>query len=600
MKISYSLWTRFFQWSSISINIIFQFVHLLLSIYFLLTSRWYDPARTLNMHPRSKYWRCFCIFLRCHRPWKKSLKSVCDCEKWNRLTVLSFRTHKKPTDIHMTWTQTHVRSPNTRINAEHVEPSHKHGQKKKRASQKKTCFSKCFLVPCVFVCTSQNAALVKRCGSKILHLYLSLLCALFVLGVSRVRAGRVRAVLNYLCLILACLSRSLLTLLTDDLRWCLSLEWLCGGGWPQDPRPRRSGIGLLSMTARVGPEAPLLQGFEHHGRACPKWCILARSLWLSRSQRHVGGPEQWSSACQNQVMHALAFAFFFTFASFRFLRRSGLVQNRAQWRLGASWLTLSRSFFCSELRSITFGKQFSVKLLCIVKKRRTPSSWRSQQQLKTAGILTCLMPSQRASSQTASRDCAVADATQKSASLDETRASVCCNLFDLRDERRGTCVVSTARKCLRVLGVKSGAGPLLLALTFWTWGCRAHACRWLSGCVQEGLQEVQRAPFGTVGHGSECIVVGPSPGMGITSRWRRPSQRWALNVWASIWSHEPWKAHSRVRKSLSTEACCCGWDSSIGQTCVLVCLWRLRNWAMRRSAMSRRWTNLSSRRKAQL
>ena len=43
---------------------------------------------------------------------------------------------------------------------------------------------------------------------------------------------------------------------------------------------------------------------------------------------------------------------------------------------------------------------------------------------------------------------AVADASQKSASWDEARASVCCFWFDLRDERCWTCVV---RKCLRQL-----------------------------------------------------------------------------------------------------------------------------------------------------
>ena len=42
----------------------------------------------------------------------------------------------------------------------------------------------------------------------------------------------------------------------------------------------------------------------------------------------------------------------------------------------------------------------------------------------------------------------VADASQKSASWDEPRATVCCYWFDLRDER---CWTSTARRCLRQL-----------------------------------------------------------------------------------------------------------------------------------------------------
>ena len=66
---------------------------------------------------------------------------------------------------------------------------------------------------------------------------------------------------------------------------------------------------------------------------------------------------------------------------------------------------------------------------------------------------------------------AVADASQKSAFWDETRASVCFNWFDLRDQRRWTCVVRAQQEsaqCSWVRGVQAGIRPIPLAWTFWT------------------------------------------------------------------------------------------------------------------------------------
>ena len=75
---------------------------------------------------------------------------------------------------------------------------------------------------------------------------------------------------------------------------------------------------------------------------------------------------------------------------------------------------------------------------------------------------------------------AVADASQKSASWDEARASVCCYWFDLRDERCWTCTARAQQESARgsrFRGVKSGTRPLLSAWTLSTSGCRAHTCR---------------------------------------------------------------------------------------------------------------------------
>ena len=66
---------------------------------------------------------------------------------------------------------------------------------------------------------------------------------------------------------------------------------------------------------------------------------------------------------------------------------------------------------------------------------------------------------------------AVADASQKSASWDEARASVCCYWFDLRDERCWTCVVRAQQESARgnwFRGVKAGTRPLVLVRTIWT------------------------------------------------------------------------------------------------------------------------------------
>ena len=66
---------------------------------------------------------------------------------------------------------------------------------------------------------------------------------------------------------------------------------------------------------------------------------------------------------------------------------------------------------------------------------------------------------------------AVADASQKSASWDETKANVCCYWLDLTDERCWTCVVRAQQESARgcwVRGVKAGTKPSLLAWTFWT------------------------------------------------------------------------------------------------------------------------------------
>ena len=66
---------------------------------------------------------------------------------------------------------------------------------------------------------------------------------------------------------------------------------------------------------------------------------------------------------------------------------------------------------------------------------------------------------------------AVADASQKSDSWYEARASVCCYWFDLRDERCLTCVVREQQESARgswFCGVKAGTRSLLPAWTIWT------------------------------------------------------------------------------------------------------------------------------------
>ena len=89
--------------------------------------------------------------------------------------------------------------------------------------------------------------------------------------------------------------------------------------------------------------------------------------------------------------------------------------------------------------------------------RETPSSWRSQQQLKTAGTSTCLMPSQRTSSQTASRDYCFWWCHTKIRFLGRNQDK--CLLQLVRSTGRETLDVlgaSTARKCLRLLAWSQG------------------------------------------------------------------------------------------------------------------------------------------------
>ena len=90
--------------------------------------------------------------------------------------------------------------------------------------------------------------------------------------------------------------------------------------------------------------------------------------------------------------------------------------------------------------------------------RETPSSQRSQQQLKAAGITACSMPSQRTSSQTASRDYCCCGCLTKIRLLGRSQGK--CLLQLVRSTGRETLDVrgtSTARKVLEAAGfVESG------------------------------------------------------------------------------------------------------------------------------------------------
>ena len=110
---------------------------------------------------------------------------------------------------------------------------------------------------------------------------------------------------------------------------------------------------------------------------------------------------------------------------------------------------------------------------------------------------------------------AVADASQKSASWDEARASVCCYWFDLRDERcwdvRGT---STARECSRHAGFVESRLEQGLYYLHGPSGLEALVQE-IQGCLATSWA---RASFENNSQSWLCIAEGPLAEMAITSR----------------------------------------------------------------------------------
>ena len=108
-------------------------------------------------------------------------------------------------------------------------------------------------------------------------------------------------------------------------------------------------------------------------------------------------------------------------------------------------------------------------------------------------------------------------------------ASVCCNWFNLRDARCGTCLARAQQESARGCWVRGSQG----------WNKACTTCRDLVGpeaiahthvddfsdCLQEGLQGIQRrvetscarAPSEAT-EARSCIVVGPSPRMAVTEK----------------------------------------------------------------------------------
>ena len=203
------------------------------------------------------------------------------------------------------------------------------------------------------------------------------------------------------------------------------------------------------------------------------------------------------------------------------------------------------------------------------------------------------MPSQRTSSQTASRDHSCfhpADASQKSASWDEARESVCCCWFDLRDERCWTCVIRAQQESARgswFCGVKAGTRSLLPAWTIRLLGLHGlealvhtHVDDFLSAfkkaskkykdALQHLVHELHlKQQSGLVVYSGRTIC---RDGSHIKVTQTRSTM--SLEC-MSIELGELWKARSLTLRSLDTEVCwdsCCGLDSSLSQTCTLVCL----------------------------
>ena len=216
--------------------------------------------------------------------------------------------------------------------------------------------------------------------------------------------------------------------------------------------------------------------------------------------------------------------------------------------------------------------------------RETPSSWRSQQQFRTAGTTTCLMlrqtqlllrmPHKIPTPGTKPKQVFVA-----TGSIHETRDA-------------GRAWYEHSKKVLEAEGFvvsRTWTNPLLSAWTWWTRGYSAHARRWFPDCLHDSLQDMKRCAEASCAHASpegtdwHCCAVRSDHFQG----WQQHESH-SSRVDAASRTYEHWSGKTNMNSAI-TSAKITRYRSVLGQL-----LWLETvgvSLALLRSLMSMHWTH---------